>query len=160
MVALEVVPEVFDRVEFGRIRWQEHQRDLVGHAQSPGMMVARPIPDEHGLNVAWQRGCELFQEDVDHVGVEIRTDQPFGLSRLRTGGTHHVQILILGLAHSPRTRTGRGPNPRQRALLTKARFILEEDPQFSIRMLPGDGGQFPCELFLKAAWAMGSASRC
>ena len=45
-------PQMFGGLEFGRIRRQEEQVDVVGHTQALGAVPARPIQHEHDL-LAW-----------------------------------------------------------------------------------------------------------
>ena len=45
-------PQMLSGLEFGRIRRQEEQVDVVGHAQALGAVPAGPIQHQHDL-LAW-----------------------------------------------------------------------------------------------------------
>ena len=48
-VAAQILPDVFDRVEFGSIGWQAHQSDVFGDRKRGSKMVAGAIEDESGV---------------------------------------------------------------------------------------------------------------
>ena len=65
-------------------------------------MKAGPVPNEYGVLVLVECVGELPEEDVDHIGVESRTEQPFGLSGLWADRAENPQIIVLCLAHRSR----------------------------------------------------------
>ena len=113
VMALEVVPQVFDGIQFGCVRWQLQQRDIVRHLKLVGAVVARSIPDQHGLHLGRQGLRELLQKTVEHRGVQVGGDDRFGLPGGRTGGTDHLDVLILRLPHGAGSRPFRRPDARQ-----------------------------------------------
>lgn len=54
-VAAEVVPQVFDAVEFRRVRRQRDQRDVGRHHEVVSAMEAGSVPDQGGVNIGSQR---------------------------------------------------------------------------------------------------------
>jgi hypothetical protein len=160
VVAFEVVPQVFDWIQFGCVRWQLQQRDIVRHLKLVGAVVARSIPDQHGLHLGRQGLGELLQKTVEHRCVQVGGDDRFGLPGGRTGCTDHIDVLILRLSHGAGPRPFRRPDACQGALLTKPRFILKEDLDLSIGMLLTNLRDPLGKLFLNSSWAAGSAWRC
>ena len=54
-VAAERVPEVFDAVEFRRVRRQRDERDVGRHLQVVSAMEAGSVPDQGRVNIGSQR---------------------------------------------------------------------------------------------------------
>lgn len=50
-VAAEVVPEVFDAMDFRAVRWQQDQRDVGGDLQIVSTMEARSVSDQSRVDV-------------------------------------------------------------------------------------------------------------
>lgn len=72
VVALEVVPEVFDWIEFRAVRRQRHEGDVLRYAEFFGDVEAGSVPNHHRLFFRRQRAGELSQEFVDDLRVELR----------------------------------------------------------------------------------------
>src|SRR5262245_61608355 len=114
-------------------------------------MVSCSIPNKHRLNFGSQGPRELLQELIDDRRIEVRSDDGFGLTRLRASSANHIDVGVLRLADGPGPGTLRRPNPCQRSLLAKPCFILKEDLQLSIGMRLLNFLQLLRELFLKAS---------
>ena len=157
-MASQVMPQVFHRIQFGRVRRQAGQRDVQRADQVVGSMVSRAIPDEHRLDIRLQRPRQLSEKEVDDAGVQTRRDQPLSLSRLGTGGPQHIDEPVLSLADGTRSRTGARPNSGQRPLLTEPRFVFMEDLQPAVGVLRLDFREPLAKLFLNSSCAAGSPS--
>ena len=160
VMAPQVVPQVFDGVQFGRVRWQADQRDVGRADQVVGAMVSRTIPDEHRLHVRLQRPRQLGEKEVHDARVQTRRDQSLGLARLGAHGSQHVDEPVLMLADGTRSRTGASPDASQRPLLAEPRFVFVEDLQPAVWVLQLNLGETFAELFLNSSCAAGSASGC
>ena len=55
------LPEVLDRVEFGRAGREGHQGDVVRHGQLPGGVPAGLIEEEHGVGTGRHGRRDLFE---------------------------------------------------------------------------------------------------
>ena len=159
-MAFEIMPEVFDRIEFGAVGWKFDERHVVRYFELPRSMESRTVPDHDGMFVVGQCPRKLLQEDIDHVRVESRTQKAFGLPCLGTHGTDHPEVIVLGLTHGLGTRTLGRPHARQCPLLSESRFILKEYLQAFAWSLGGNLLELLRKLFLKAACASGFALRC
>ena len=137
------------------------QADVGGHLQSSARVIAGAIPYQDGLHVRRKRSGEHAKKGVDRLGVEVRRQDPFGLSRCGAGGGDHVEIVVLRLLYRGGACTTLGPDPRQRPLLAEPRLVLEEDFDALFRIGLAEGsklfGQFA---FLKSSCRPGSASAC
>lgn len=159
-MALEKVPKIFDRVEFGRVRRKLDKRDVFGDLEMLGAMEAGTIPHHDCMLILGQGLRKLLQEDIDHFRIQAWAQQAFCLARLRAHSADHPEIIVLGLAHRAWSRAGRRPHASDGPLLAKAGFVLKKDLQAFAGLLPGDFGKLLGELFLKSACASGSARRC
>ena len=92
-----VVPQVFDRVPFRRVRRQRDPRDVRWADQVVRAMVARTVPDQDGLHVRLQRAGQLRQNEIHDAGVQTRSDQPLGLTRRGTRCRQHIDEPMLRL---------------------------------------------------------------
>lgn len=114
-------------------------------------MKARSIPHQHRVNIGRQAVAERFQESVDDIRVEVRGDHALGHAQRSGHGSQHIDVAILRLPNGLRASAAFGPDARQRSLLAKAAFVLEEDMYLTIRMEPSDVVDPRPETFLKAS---------
>lgn len=125
-MAAEVVPQIFDAVEFRRVWRQWDQRDVCGDHEVARAVEAGSVPDQSGVDVGGQRAGELVEELVDDRRVQDRCEDGFGLTGLWTRSTDDPEVFVFGLPHGGGARAAFGPHAGQRALLTEAALILKE----------------------------------
>ena len=123
-------------------------------------MVARAVPDQHGLHIGIERSRQLREEQIHDARVEPRRDQPFGLARFGTRRRQHIDGSVLRLSDGAGSRSGACPDAGQRPLLAKSRFIFVEDLQPAFGMLRLDLREPVAKLFLNSSCAAGSACGC
>ena len=160
VVATEVVPEVFDGVEFGASRRQRDQRQVLRRLELAAGVEAGLIPEHHHVHIGIDLVGELFKEGVDGLGVECGGEQADGLAGLGTGGAQDVEVLVAGLFDRRRTRTSSGPLAAQRALLAEAGLVLEPELDPLAGMLGGGLRHKFGRFFLNASIAAGSFFSC
>lgn len=76
-------PQVLSWLQFGRVRRQEEQVDMLGHAHLGTGMPARPVEDEHDL-FGWpraDRAREGFQLHREELSAHRRCEMPHGAPR-------------------------------------------------------------------------------
>ncbi len=113
------------------------------------------------MRVACDLPADLSQMKRKRFGVGVRQDESGGCAPCRTDRPEDIGPFVPLIARRARPRSLLRPNPRQRALLTDARFILEPDFQWlATGVLGKDGGDRRGEIFLKAAWVCGSLLGC
>lgn len=110
-------------------------------------MEARTIPDQCGVDVGSQGARKLFQELVDHGGVQHRRENGFGLAGLGTRRSDYPQVIILGLPHRRRPRSALSPHASKRSLLTESAFVLKDDDDLLLGMLSLNPSQFYRDFF-------------
>lgn len=151
VVTSQVVPQILNGIELRRIGWQLHERDIGGNLQCFGRVEACLVPDHHGVHTRSELLCELGEELIDDMGVQVGSEQSNALSTLRTDAREHVKVVVLRLPHRPGTRAGFGPHAGQRALLSEARFVLEPNLHALLGMVRADGLDLCHDVFLKAS---------
>lgn len=119
-------------------------------------MVARTVPDQHGLHIRFQCLGQLSQKEIHDAGVQTRCDQTLGLTGRGTRRRQDIDEPILRLSYGTRSRTGPSPDSRQRPLLTEPRFVFVEDLQAAIGVSRLDFRELLIKLFLNSSCAAGS----
>ena len=156
IVASQVVPQVFHRVEFRRIGRQWKERDVVGDLQCVAGVESCLIPDHHNVNVRRDLFGELLQEYIDDLDVDMRREHPHGMAGVWAGGAYDVQPVVSRLPNGGESLATSRPAPGQRALLAEPGFVLEVDLDSFVGVVGGDGRQPLGKVFLNASWASGS----
>lgn len=103
MMASQVMPEVFHRVQFRGIRWKTQQRDVRRTDEFVRPVVSGTVPDQDGLDVRCQCLRQLSQKQFDDGGVEPWRDQSFGLARFSARRRQHIHETVLGLSYGSGT---------------------------------------------------------
>ena len=151
-VAAQVFPDVFDRVEFGRIGRQRDERDVVRNGEVFGDVIARAIENESGMAAWSDLAADLGQMQRHDLSVGGWDNEGCRGAALRTDGAEDVGPFVALIARGTGPCSTLGPDAGQRPLLADARLILE--PDFD-RLALGVVGE-PCrdrcgEVFLKAS---------
>jgi len=152
-------PEVLGRLEFGGVRRQEEQVDVLGDAQARTGVPAGAVQDEHDLRV--RPGAHRFRElGQFHLEEGDRDARGQMEDRATGGGMDEADDVAPSeaVAHAgDRTPADGGPDPSQQRL--QADTVLVSGPEFHAG--PGErGGYRPqqrAHVFLKAACCAASA---
>jgi hypothetical protein len=161
LILAQVLPDVLHRIEFWRVGRQGQKADVVWRLEAGGGVVSGAVEDEDGV----RPGCDLFadfsQMKRKCFGVGVWQDESGRGTARRTSRTEEIGPFVAQIARRAGTRSSLRPNPRQRALLTNASFVLEPDFQWLATGVPGQNGRDRLgEVFLKASWACGSLFGC
>jgi hypothetical protein len=155
-------PEVLGGLELGRIRWQEEQMHVLGHAQFDACMPACLVQDEHNLFLGagadlLGKGSQFDFEEGDAVRRRQMKDRAAGS---RVDEPDEIAPVIAMLHRRA------GPPPVEAPDLFEDRLqadaMLVDGPQLDTRL--GEGGRDRLDdwprLFLNAACCSGSARTC
>ena len=159
-VVADELPDVLDRVEFGALRRQWHERDVGRYGKLVRQVPSRLVDEECGVT-ARRDGCgDLGQVQVHRLGIASRQDERCTLAKRGTDGSEDVggSGALIGRRRWPRSAFG--PATGDLVLLSDPGFVGEPDlyrgrlDTLVLRDLAQDGG----ETFLKrsiapAAWA-------
>lgn len=155
-MVLQITPDVLDRVEFGRVSWQELQLDaliisldVIPNQSAP--VCSQPIPDdEQGtVNLPTQRPKELHQlRCPDRSGEQTKVKLPEG----DTGNSRELVPRKAVLQY--RCLSPRRPRAHPGRTFAQSGFVDEDDglsPFFGVFFSAGQRWYFH--------WRMASSSR-
>ena len=127
LVAAQIFPDIFDRVEFWRIGRQQDKGGVIWNDQIETVMPARAVEEQRRMR-AWRDGfTDLRKMFVHGVCVGVGHDDPSAHSTVRANGAEQIGPLVARIAHGARACPFSRPEPCQRPLLANAGFILEPD---------------------------------
>jgi hypothetical protein len=151
------LPDIFDRIEFGRFRRQRHQRDVFRDVELIGEMPTGLIEQQDGMG-AWCHGSGDLIKMQRHGGdVAAGQDQTGRGSPRRTDGAEDIGRSCALIARRRWPRPAPCPTAGDLVLLADPSFVLEPDLyRLARRISPGDLVQAGGEVFLNAAMASGS----
>jgi hypothetical protein len=159
-VVAHELPDILDRIEFGRLRRQRHNGDVGGHDQFRRQMPSGLVGEKDGVGSRCDPDGDLGEMQVHRLGVASRQDQGRALALLWADRTEDVGggcALVMGCAGAS---AALGPASGDLVLLADARLVLE--PDFYLvavdSLLTRDLFQTRREAFLKSsiapsAWA-------
>src|ERR1700680_3119860 len=160
-VVAQELPGVFGRVQLGRFRRQQHDADIVGHAELIGGVPSGLIDEQDGMGVVSDRLGYLGEVQVHRRDVAERKDQPRRLALRRADRTEDIGRLGPLIVRGDRPRAAQCPAPGDLVLLADPGLVPEPDLYLLTRRLVArdlrhNGG----ELFLKTAAASGVWAWC
>ena len=135
VVALEISPEAFDRVELGAVGRQVQEREVRRHLQRLGDVPAGVVEHQHDVGVGTGGPADEGQVLVHQAGVDGRGEERGGGAGDRVDGGEEVEPVVLGLLERGRPRALVGPDVRQRPLLADTGLVLEPDLDPAIGMV-------------------------
>jgi hypothetical protein len=125
VVLAQVLPNVFSRVEFRRIRRQVQQAEVIGNKPiATGPVPAGTVENKHGMRTGTNLQADLLQMQLHRPGIGLGQHQCGAMIALGAHGTEDIGPLVALIPWHARTGTAFCPNVGQRALLADARFIL------------------------------------
>src|SRR5216684_359395 len=160
-VVADVLPDVLDRVEFGRLGRQRQQGDVGGDVELVGEVPAGLIEQQHGVGARCDGARDFGQMQRHRGGVAARQDEAGGSPLGRANGAEDVGragALIVrrrGPGAAPR------PSPGDLVLLADPSLVLKPDfYRLARRVALGDLIEALGEVFLNAARASASWAWC
>lgn len=160
-VAAQILPDVFGGVEFGSVRRQGNEGDVVGDGESGRAVIAGSVAYQGGMAAGCDPPRDLGEMQGHGLRVGLGQDKRRRHGARRADGAEQIGPLVAPVARRARAGSAPGPDAGQGALLADAGFVLEPDFQ---RLVPGMLRQSledrRGEVFLKASWACGSLRGC
>jgi hypothetical protein len=153
-VVTHELPDVFDGVQFGRLRRQGQDGDVFGHLQFRRRMPTGLIENENGMRVRIDGGTDRRQMGVHRLGIAPGQDKTDAFALLRTDRPKDIGRLGALIAWCAWPCSAFGPAPRQLVLLADPRLVLKPDFDRYARMeARADRRQLGGEVFLNASTA-------
>ena len=155
-------PEVLGRLEFGRVRRQEQQMEVIRHAQLEAFVPASAIEDQHDLlgGASTHLAGERLQLDFKERDRDTRGQVKDGAARGGMDEAHQVAPVIAMLHRRERAVAIEAPHFVQDRLQPNA--VLVNGPEFNGGLREGRSDRLDerAELFLNSACCSGSAWTC
>ena len=138
---LEIKPDALDRVQFGRVGGQRHERDVGWNRKRVRAMPACLIEHHHGMVILGKRLGKAVKEGLHRRRIGIGHHQRESIVRARLDGRKDVGEGEALIAKPRRALSALPPDMTDTALLTDARLVLEEQAKAFAFMTSTDGFQ-------------------
>src|SRR6266851_3666117 len=166
-VAADELPDVLDRVKFGRFWRQRHQGDVVGDGELVGEVPAGLVEQQHGVGVRRHHLGDFGQVQRHRGGVAAWQDKAGGAPPGRADRAEDIGRAGALVVRRGGPRAAPRPEPGDLVLLADPGFILEPDLyRLARRVALGDLVEAGGEVFLNAsrasvswAWCRGRADK-
>src|SRR5260370_4711827 len=160
-VVAHELPDVFDRVEFGRLRRQRHQGDVVGDVELGREVPAGLIEQQNSMRSRRHRLGDLGQMQSHRSGIAARQDKTGPGSSCRADGAEDVGRACPLIVWGRGPRPAPCPSPGDLVLLADPGVVLKPDLYRLARCVAlGDLVEALGEVFLNAARASASWAWC
>lgn len=151
-VGAQILPDVLDRIQFGRARGQEDERDVFRHGEFGGRVPAGAVEQQDGMGALCDRPGDLVEMGLHGVGVSEGHGERGADTASRADRPEQPGALVALIGGLARPGPAPGPLPDQTVLLADAGLVLE--PEFN-RLAPRQMGEMGLqrrrEAFLKAS---------
>ena len=125
LVATKVFPDVFHWIQFGSIRRQRYQNDVVWDRQfAAGLVPPGAVLDQGCDRARGDLGADLGQMQIGAFRVGCRSDDRCPYRAGWTDGTKDIGGVVTVIAHHRRTRTNGCPDIAERAFLPDPGFVF------------------------------------
>ena len=146
------LPDVFDRVELGRLRRQRHQGDIVGDVELGRKVPAGLIEQQNGMGSGGHRSGDLDQMQSHGGGIAAWQNKAGGDPLGRADGPEDVGRARSLIVRCRGAGPAPGPSPGDLVLLSDPGLVLKPDLyRLARRVALGDLVQAGGEVFLNAA---------
>jgi hypothetical protein len=158
LVGSQILPHVFDRIEFWSIGRQTEQRDIVGNGQAlSGLVPSGAVTDQYGMGVGADLLADFDQVDCHRLATDPGHHDGSADGASGTDRAEDVGGVMAVVAHRRWPGATQRPKIGQCALLADPRLVLEPDlDRLAGRLWRQNLGYPGSEVFLKAACASAS----
>jgi hypothetical protein len=119
-----------------------------------------PVYDEHdALAGRHVFGRERVEEELHHLGRQVRKHEPEDAPRLRVRRRIDPQPLVARMSRRPRALTARRPDAAQDGLQSQAGFVLAPDLDRLVWVPAPESPGRRLQLFLNRACSRSDAAR-
>ena len=126
-VVADELPDVLDRVEFGALRRQWHERDVGRYGELVRQVPSRLVDEECGVATGGDGGGDLGQVQVHRLGIASGQDERRSFAKRGTDGPEDVGGSCALIGGRGRPRSTSGPTAGDLVLLSDPGFIGEPD---------------------------------
>jgi hypothetical protein len=153
-VVADELPDVFDRVEFGRFGRQRHQGDVVGDVELAGEVPAGLIEQQHGMGTRRHHLGDFGQMQRHRSGVAAWQDEAGSAPLGRADRAEDIGRAGALIVRRRGPRAAPRPAAGDLVLLADPCLVLEPDfYRLACRVARGDLLEAGREVFLNATSA-------
>jgi len=151
-------PQPLDRIELGRVGWQEDEAEVLGNDEIAGGVPARFVHQHHTMRAGAHGLGEFGEKQVHRRGVEPGQHQCHAGVARRADSADDPGRLVANIAPPARGVTALPPDIAGASLLPDPGFVLAPDLKpLGLGMRRGNLVQASSKApFLKACWAFAS----
>ena len=148
-VGAQILPDVLDRVEFGRARRQQDRRDVCGHVELAGGVPSGAVEQQNGVGALGDVARDFVEMELHREGVGEGQRERRALAPRRADRAEEIGVLVTLVGGLARPRSAPGPLAHEAVFLADAGFVLEPDfDRRVLRQIGEMGAQRPREVFL------------
>lgn len=156
----QVVPEVFDGVEFRCVGREFEQAEVVGQSERLALMPAGAV-EHHQDTVLWMARGDFVQKELHAVAVDVGEDQCVQIAIGDRHGGVRIGVLLRYLGLAERTHRLGTPTAAGIGDPTEAGLILKHQPERPLaRPRLVDFAEDVLEFFFQSSCAATSACGC
>ena len=144
-IGAQVLPGVFDGVQFGRARRQEDRGDVFGHVELGGGVPSGAVEQQHSVRALGDVARDFVEVELHRFGVGIGQRERRADAARRADGAEQIGVVVALIGGLARPRSPLSPLPNLAVLLADARFVLKPDFDRSRR-------RHVIEMRLQRAW--------
>jgi hypothetical protein len=124
----EIQPNALDWVQLGRVRRQRHQSNVGRYGKRARAVPSGLVEHHHGMLIRADRCREAIKELLHRFSVHIRHDESEAVIGAGFDGCKNIGEREAFVGKAGRALAARPPDVAGPALLSDARFVLEEQP--------------------------------
>jgi len=156
----QIVPEMFNGIELGRVWWKCEQAQVVRQSECSTLMPPGAVENHHDALVGMAR-ADLIEKQLHAGAVDVRQYQRVEHAIGYRDGRISVGVLLRHHCMTQRTNRFGAPATPRIGDATEARFVLKHQPDRPLaRPRAVDFEEDVGEFFFQASWAATSALGC
>ena len=126
-VLAQVLPDVLDRVEFGRSRRQQDDREVLGNLQLVGPVPTGAVHKDDGVRPGRDVAADFLEMHLHGGGVGPGQHEGRARAAPGTDGAEEIGVLVALIGGQARSASLLRPKPDAAVLLAEPGLILEPD---------------------------------
>src|SRR4051795_10933115 len=127
LVLPQVLPDVLDRVQLGRVGRERQEGEVLGDGKVAGAVPTGAVEHDHRVRAGRDVVADLRQVQAGGLGVGVGQDQRGTDGPLGADRAEQVGPGVAAVARRPGAGAAPRPHPGQGALLADAGLVLEPD---------------------------------
>lgn len=124
-VLAQVLPDVLDRVEFGRAGRQQDDGEVLGDLKLVGLVPSGAVHEDDGVRLGGDVAADLVEVQLHGVGVGLGQHEGGARAAQGTDGAEEIGVLVALVGGQARAASLLHPQPDAAVLLAEPGLVLE-----------------------------------